>query len=314
MSNTLLTAALSAVTNSKVISYDEYRNAKKRNNGYIRLDHEYFHQSHLIRGKVPTDDMNIELRSYVIIKSSWDKIITVDVDLNETISQLKAKIQDKESIPIDQQILIFSGKVVEGESTLLDHKIQYGCTLYLLILSDGGTYGLFIHPDMLDRKYDYDFTNENDEGITFMRGNVEYKRPCGWNRIALNVLNKYEDNNWIGVNKRRCLVSSVQNEWPVSYHGTAKLNCRSIAEDGYLLSKGKRFAFGYGIYSTPDINIAYQYATKFTYEGENYRIVLQNRVNPNNLIKIPIKNLGEIWISPNEDDVRPYGICIKKDD
>ncbi|CAB5183209.1 unnamed protein product [Rhizophagus irregularis] len=167
---------------------------------------------------------------------------------------------------------------------------------------------------MLDRKYDYDFTNENDEGITFMRGNVEYKRPCGWNRIALSVLNKYEDNNWLGVKNRRCLTSSVQNEWPVSYHGTAKLNCRSIAEDGYLLSKGKRFAFGYGIYSTPDINIAYQYATKFTYEGENYRIVLQNRVNPNNLIKIPIKKVGEIWISPNEEDVRPYGICIKKDD
>ncbi|POG75927.1 hypothetical protein GLOIN_2v1560154, partial [Rhizophagus irregularis DAOM 181602=DAOM 197198] len=53
---------------------------------------------------------------------------------------------DKEGVPIDQQILICSGKVVEGKITLRDYKIQYGYTLYLLILSDGGTYGLFIHP------------------------------------------------------------------------------------------------------------------------------------------------------------------------
>jgi len=38
----------------------------------------------------------------------------------------------------------------------------------------------------------------------------------------------------------------------VSYHGTARNNCKSIAEEGYLLCKGRRFAFGHGIYSNPD--------------------------------------------------------------
>jgi hypothetical protein len=69
-----------------------------------------------------------------------------------------------------------------------------------------------IHPDLLDPDYDYDFTDIKDEGVTFMRGNLEYKRPRGWERIALNVLDKYDDNNWLGINNRRNLTSSVQNE------------------------------------------------------------------------------------------------------
>src|SRR5436190_349457 len=76
----------------------------------------------------------------------------------------------------------------------------------------------------------------------------------------------------------------------VSYHGTAKHNCKSIAEEGYLLCKGKRFAFGRGIYSTPDIDVATNYATEFNYKGDNYRVVFQNR---NNLYRIPKEETGE---------------------
>jgi len=73
--------------------------------------------------------------------------------------------------------------------------------------------------------------------------------------------------------------------------------------------------FEHGIYSTPDIDVAAKYATKFTYEDNNYRVVFQNRVNPNNLVSITKEEtgVGEYWISPNGEDLRPYGICIKKD-
>jgi hypothetical protein len=81
------------------------------------------------------------------------------------------------------------------------------------------------------------------------------------------------------------------------------------------LCKSKRFAFGHGIYSTPDVDVAYLYATQFTHEGNNYKIVFQNRVNPNNLFRVSKEEtgIGEYWISPNDRDVRPYGICIKKE-
>jgi hypothetical protein len=42
--------------------------------------------------------------------------------------------------------------------------------------------------------------------------------------------------------------------------------------------------------------------------------VIQNRVNPTNLVRIS-KNktgVGEYWISPDGKDLRPYGICVMK--
>lgn len=99
----------------------------------------------------------------------------------------------------------------------------------------------------------------------------------------------------------------------VSYHGTAEHNCNSIARDGNFSCK-KPLPFGYGFYSTPDIDVASKYAVKFTYEGDDYLVVFQNRVNPKNLIRIPNIETGisEYWISPDGNNLRPYGICIKK--
>ena len=90
----------------------------------------------------------------------------------------------------------------------------------------------------------------------------------------------------------------------------------SIAAEGFQLSKSKRFKFGKGIYSTPDVNIALLYAQTVTFKGERYKLVMQNRINPDNLVKICKDETGdgEYWISPSERDVRPYGFCVKKVD
>ena len=89
-------------------------------------------------------------------------------------------------------------------------------------------------------------------------------------------------------------------EWAVSYHGTAKENIEGIMIEEYKIDKSKRFEYGIGIYSSPFFSVAEVFAKEFSFNGKNYKIVFQNRINQRNM---QIVKDGNYFLSPDERDL-----------
>ena len=159
------------------------------------------------------------------------------------------------------------------------------------------------------------------------RGGLPYYKPIGWQRFGLNVsLLKYENNDWLAKDGN-------PNEWAVGYHGLISdrylkktlLTESLVFSPNFRAGMGQKFHSirnsnkiadnfgqncGLGVYFSQKIESAQAFCKLFHIGDCKYKVVLQCRLRPSK-INIPV-SAADVYIVPSNDDIRPYGILIRK--
>ena len=232
------------------------------------------------------------------------------IDRSCSVLTLKEKIQDAAGdFPPGMQKLVSLGVTLEDWRAIHDYRIEENTIHLVLRLGGPPTYhASLLVEEMFESSKNCDFTwLQSDEKI-YKRGNHVYKRPYGWNRIAFNVKNKYDDNKWLGedpgsdVNR----TEGLKDEWPVTYHGKVKLLYTMLRTED--LNHPERSELFEGIYTCPDPKVAEKSASVFTYKSRKFKVMIQSRVNMNDTL---IVGDQRFYVTTHPENIRPVGLLIK---
>jgi hypothetical protein len=188
--------------------------------------------------------------------------------------------------------------------------------------------GLQINPKSFDRQWNRDFRVPGNCPQGEKRGGLPYYAPAGFIRFGLNVAGRFDNGNdtWLGM-------SNVPGEWAVFYHGTARHSVTAITETP--LRTGPHNLYGKGIYCTPNISVASDYAPWVSVQtpsgAKTYQYVFMCRANPRSICtctKRPCPNAldptytihktqgTDYWFvngsNNNYENIRPYGIIVRE--
>ena len=176
------------------------------------------------------------------------------------------------------------------------------------------------NPEYLDKKGNTFFYYQPED---CRRGGENYEVPVGWIGFGIEVTKRYGDTDWISNDGR-------DGEWAIAYHG---FGCRmppnqikdiikTIVHDNLKPGGGQAFSYapdsrhpgnkcGNGVYITPNLNVATQYAGCISLGGKSYRLVIMVRVN-RSFIREPTTQKGYWIVDGKANQLRPYRLLIKE--
>ena len=110
----------------------------------------------------------------IFVRLLTGKCVTLEVEPTDKVEDLKAKYQEKEGVPPDQQRFVFRGKQIEDGKTLQDYSIEEGSSIHYVLRKPV----LYLYPK-----------EKTCVKVKLMNNNFlctypEYNEETGWNVIA----------------------------------------------------------------------------------------------------------------------------------
>ena len=147
----------------------------------------------------------------------------------------------------------------------------------------------------------------NKWAIGEKRGGLDYIPPLGWIKYGIRIDHCFNDKNfdWISYLHK-------PTEWCVAYTGITGITKNIVQifeDDNDIKHPGKKV--GIGVYCPSDPKLLEKLTETINVNGENYIVGFMLRLKPDK-IRVSKKNIN-IWVvNGNDNELRPYGILIKR--